>query len=110
MHYLQQGLVHASSISKSEAESLAQIAMLALLMMSGIRGMGMVMACYGKAFMRQLDETRSSWPSPRISKRASDPVNLSQRGELNLRGGGLKIDLINDLKSFRLPSTLSFPS
>ena len=43
--------MHASGISKSEA----QIAMLALLMMSGIRRMGMVMAYCGKVFMRQLE-------------------------------------------------------
>ena len=30
--------------------------MLALLLMSGVGGMGMVMAYYGKVFMRQLDE------------------------------------------------------
>ena len=45
-----------SGISKSEAGSLAQIAMLALLLMSGIGGMGIVIAYYGKVLMRQLDE------------------------------------------------------
>ena len=50
------------------------------------------MAHYGKVFMRQLDEMRSLWESPRISKKASDPVTLSiapvRRGELNPRRGG----------------------
>ena len=40
VHYLRQALAHVWNISKSEAESLVQVATLALLMMSGIGGMG----------------------------------------------------------------------
>ena len=76
-----------SSISKSEAGSVAQIAML---MMSGIGGMGMVMACYEKVFMRQLDEKVQLLDEKlmAISKRASDLSYSASNIERRMDEGG----------------------
>ena len=82
VHHLRQGLARTSSTSKSEAEASTQIAMLALLMMSGIRAWAWHS---GKVFMRQLDETLSH--SANISPVCS--------GELSPRKGGPSITLIS---------------
>ena len=60
--------------------------MLALLMMSGIRGMGMVMAYYGNVFMRQLGEKVQLLDEKimPISKRAS---NLSHSASNDANSG-----------------------
>ena len=63
---------------------------MALLLMSGVGGMGMVMAYYGKVFMRQLDEKVQLLDGKlmAISKGASDLSYSASNTERRVDEGG----------------------